>query len=29
MNRNTLRDVLWFAAIASALALYFTLGATV
>jgi hypothetical protein len=29
MNRNTLRDVLLCAAIAVAMALYFTLGATV
>jgi len=29
MNRNTLRDVLWLAAISVAMALYFTLGATV
>jgi hypothetical protein len=29
MNRKTLRDFLWFAAIAAAMALYFTLGATV
>ena len=28
MNRNTLRDILWFAVIATAMALYFTLGAT-
>jgi hypothetical protein len=29
MSRQTLRDILWFAAIAAAMALYFTLGATV
>jgi hypothetical protein len=29
MSRQTLRDILWCAAIAAALGLYFTLGATV
>jgi hypothetical protein len=29
MNRTTLRDILWFAVIGVAMALYITLGATV
>jgi hypothetical protein len=29
MSRQTLRDILWFAVIGVAMALYFTLGATV